>query len=310
VKLLFEMGADLNQRDDKGRAPHYWALVSRNEELVQEFSWRTANLSQFVVDDSQNQTSLHLAARFWLTGMIRYFVEIGIDIDAKDKEGKTPLDLAKRALCDGYWRRSSHTEDNTAVETMRLLVVLGEDPAAANWFIACNTVGRRRYECSHGGLDDEPNSHEVRAFKSRSDVKYNTDAIRLSSITSTNLAFPPLVSPAMVTDSKPKPTNGPWSVLGVQNLKTRLSPRVDQRDTSISGPESGEPFPRLINGSFDQAHNQTGKVWTRFREDKGGNMSVNMSMVTHAETSEEVSRLKTAKMQRKKKWQPVVLEGF
>lgn len=167
VKLLFEIGADLNQRDDKGRTPHYWALVSRDEELIQEFSRRTKNLSQFVVDDSQNQTSLHLAAKFWLTGVIRYFVEIGIDVNVKDKEGKTPLDLAKRALCNGYCGRTSDAEDGTAVETMRLLVVLGEEPTAANWFVACNTVGRRRYECSYGGLDDEPNSHGVRPFMSR-----------------------------------------------------------------------------------------------------------------------------------------------
>jgi len=92
--------------------------------------------------------------------MIRYFVEIGIDVNVKDKEGKTPLDLAERALCGGYWRQTSDAENDTAVETMRLLVVLGEDPAAANWFIACNTVRRRRYECSYVGLDDEPNSHK------------------------------------------------------------------------------------------------------------------------------------------------------
>ncbi|OAP61037.1 hypothetical protein AYL99_06041 [Fonsecaea erecta] len=163
VKLLFEMRADLNQRDDKGRTPHYQALVSRNEELIREFSSRTENLSQLVVDDSQNQTSLHLAARFWLTGIIRYFVETGIDIDATDKEGKTPLDLAKRALCTGYWHRTS----DAAVEAMRLLVVLGEDPAAANWFINCTTVGPRRYECRHGGFDDEPDSHGIRALRSK-----------------------------------------------------------------------------------------------------------------------------------------------
>lgn len=168
VKLLFEIGADPNQRDDKRRAPHYWALVSRNEKMIQEFSWRTENLSQFIVDGSQNRTSLHLAAEFGLTGMIRYFVENGMDVNAKDKEGKTPLDLAKRALCEGHWRRTSDVNDDNAVETMRLLVVLGEDSAAANWFVACNTGGRRRYHCSYGDLDAGLNNHEVRAFESRS----------------------------------------------------------------------------------------------------------------------------------------------
>lgn len=78
----------------------------------------------------------------------------------------------------------------------------------------------------------------------------------------------------------------------------------------MSGLASPEPFPRLTNESFDQAHDQAVKAWTRFRENKGEVMSVNACMVTRDEMSEAVSRLKAAKPQRKKKWQPVVLEGF
>lgn len=152
-----------------------------------------------------------------------------------------------------------------------------------------------------------------RLTRTKPDIQHDTNASGLSSstTTSTNVAFPPLERPVQATSSKPQPNNGPWALVGVQNLKTtgRLSPRVDQRDASISGPESQEPFPKLVNGSFDQAHNQAGKVWTRLMEDKGENMSVNTSMVTRDETSEGVSRLKAAKKQRRKKWRPVVLEG-
>lgn len=167
VKLLFELGADLNMRDDGGRAPHYWALYTGNEEMIREFSRRTENLSQFIVDELLMQTPLHLAAWLWQTDMVRHFVEIGLDINAKDKSGMTPLDLAKRALSDDYWSRICHAQDGLGARTRTLFLALGEDPVAANWGLACKPCGRERCECSRRGLGDEPDSHGVRTPKSR-----------------------------------------------------------------------------------------------------------------------------------------------
>jgi hypothetical protein len=47
------------------------------------------------------------------------------------------LDLAKRALLEGHWRRTSDVKGDKAVENMRLLVVLGEDPATetVSWLV-------------------------------------------------------------------------------------------------------------------------------------------------------------------------------
>lgn len=53
-----------------------------------------------VVDSSQNQTSVHLAARFGLTGLMRYFVESSMAVNAKDKEGNTTHRwILRRELC-------------------------------------------------------------------------------------------------------------------------------------------------------------------------------------------------------------------
>jgi hypothetical protein len=136
VKLLFEIGANPNERDSLSRAPLYWSLMTGHEEISQEISWRTENLSKFIIDLDQNLTPLHGASYTGLTSLIRLYVAVGIDIGAKDKNGNTPLDHAKTSLRREDWRHTPDIGHDNVCETIRVLVSLGEDPATAHEFAA------------------------------------------------------------------------------------------------------------------------------------------------------------------------------
>jgi ankyrin repeat protein len=142
VKLLFEIGANPNERDSLSRAPLYWSLMTGHEEVSLEISWRMGNLSEFIIDLDQNLTPLHVASCSGLTSLISYYVAVGIDIGAKDKDGNTPLDLAKTSLRRGDWRPTTDIRHENVVETTRALVALGEDLATAHEFAAL--CGSRR----------------------------------------------------------------------------------------------------------------------------------------------------------------------
>jgi hypothetical protein len=144
VKLLFEIGANPNERDSLSRAPLYWSLMTRHEEIALEISWRMGNLFEFIVDLDQNLTPLHVASCSGLTSLISYYVAVGIDIGAKDKNGNTPLDHAKTSLQRGDWRPTTDVGHDNVVETARVLVALGEDPATAHEFAALHGIRRTR----------------------------------------------------------------------------------------------------------------------------------------------------------------------
>ena len=71
-----------------------------------------------------------------------------MDVSAQDKNGDTPLDYAKTTLCEGSWRCTSDIGHGNDVETMRALVLLGEDPVTAHNFATFPT-GRPRdsFDC-------------------------------------------------------------------------------------------------------------------------------------------------------------------
>lgn len=79
--------------DDEGKAPIHYAVLSGIEEIVKKILEKKVNIS---LTDKQGNNALHLAL---LTEKIHLsicelLVKSGIDINAKNNEGKTPLDLA------------------------------------------------------------------------------------------------------------------------------------------------------------------------------------------------------------------------
>jgi ankyrin repeat protein len=154
VKLLFEIGANPNERDGLSRTPLYWSLTTGHEKIALEISLRMENLSEFIIDLDQNLTPLHVASCSGLTSLISYYVAVGIDIGAKDKDGNTPLDLAKISLHSGDWRPTTDIGHDNVVEMTRALVALGEDPATAHGFAAL--YGSRRIRDPFDDPFDDP----------------------------------------------------------------------------------------------------------------------------------------------------------
>ena len=79
--------------NDDGKAPIHYAAMSGSEEILKKLLDKKANPSLI---DKQGNNALHLALMSEKVSLpiCELLVKSGIDINAKNKEGKTPLDLA------------------------------------------------------------------------------------------------------------------------------------------------------------------------------------------------------------------------
>jgi ankyrin repeat protein len=92
MKLLLDAGADVNAR-----------MVTEPRRVVPEGTSQAAAFALGLRRPSQvpsaaavpHQTALHGAAERGLTPFVRFLVEHGADVQAKDASGRTPLDVAK-----------------------------------------------------------------------------------------------------------------------------------------------------------------------------------------------------------------------
>lgn len=91
VKLLLQIGANPEARNPQGWTPLYAALVSGHEKISRTISRHISNLHNFLVNSEEKLTPLHVASRFGLSKSVRYFLEGGADVDAKDRRGWTPI---------------------------------------------------------------------------------------------------------------------------------------------------------------------------------------------------------------------------
>ncbi|MHC4558379.1 MAG: ankyrin repeat domain-containing protein [Planctomycetota bacterium] len=84
VELIINKGADVNTADKAGYTPLYWAAMQGSKDLVELLTAKGAS----------GGPTIHLAAAKGDLDQVKAFIEKGIDVNAKDKLGLTPLQLA------------------------------------------------------------------------------------------------------------------------------------------------------------------------------------------------------------------------
>ncbi|UIP92768.1 ankyrin repeat domain-containing protein [Wolbachia endosymbiont of Anopheles demeilloni] len=92
VKLLLDYGADVNAKNASGRTPLQKAAENGRLEIVKYFI-EEKNVDVNAKTKVDN-TPLHLAVKRGLYDIVKFLLKNGAEVDANNKEGFTPLDLA------------------------------------------------------------------------------------------------------------------------------------------------------------------------------------------------------------------------
>jgi Ankyrin repeats (3 copies) len=108
AELLFARGADVRARDASGRTPLHVAVDHGDEARIGLFLDRGAEID--ARDDMVGWTPLHCAARHGRLEAATFLVSRGSDVDLRDRDGLTPLDLAREHLRREYPLREQRWE--------------------------------------------------------------------------------------------------------------------------------------------------------------------------------------------------------
>jgi len=153
VKLLANKGANPNLLRKDGHTPFSVAVLSTDVAIVKEMVARGANLtSRYSPTDHfadpakpislprRDQTIMHIAAGASAPEVLEYLFSIGVPLDAKNREGETPLDLAdhqeryrearSREAAEDKPDRSV-TRDTTTTDAIKKLLTARRDTDAA-----------------------------------------------------------------------------------------------------------------------------------------------------------------------------------
>ena len=95
VKALLDQGVDINAKDDGGRTQLHRASLGGHEKLVRLLISKGADVN-VQEDQGFRATPLHHAVHRDHRDIVEILLAHGADIDIKDRNGRTPLDMAKR----------------------------------------------------------------------------------------------------------------------------------------------------------------------------------------------------------------------
>jgi ankyrin repeat protein len=94
--LLIERGAELNNHD--GKSPLLIAIEKRYESIVKCLILRGVDIN--ISESSGGNTALHLATKFNLCSVVQLLLESVENVFAKNHDGHTALDIAKKQSFD------------------------------------------------------------------------------------------------------------------------------------------------------------------------------------------------------------------
>ena len=116
MKLLIDAGADVNAR----MVTESRAVVPENASQAAAYALQLRGRpsqvpSPFAVP---HQAAIHGAAQRGFTAFVKFLAEHGADLNAKDANGRTPLDLAKGTGASGRGQAESFPETATLIESL------------------------------------------------------------------------------------------------------------------------------------------------------------------------------------------------
>ena len=94
VEELLDEGANPNARDERGRTPLHYAVLSGAEKIVELLVSRKAEVN---ARDAEGKTPLHYAVQRGDLYTVERLVKARADVNAQDNLGVTPLDLARKS---------------------------------------------------------------------------------------------------------------------------------------------------------------------------------------------------------------------
>lgn len=107
VNFLLSKGSAINQQDSTGQTALHWAAVRGSLPVIETLLRNDANID---IKDNRGYTACHVAAQYGQTAALYHLaLKWGVDIDAPDNDGRTPI----------HWAAYKGFAD-----TIRLLLVL------------------------------------------------------------------------------------------------------------------------------------------------------------------------------------------
>ena len=123
IRVLIEIGVDVNAEDNNGDTPlfnHVQSIHTSDNDATDVVRTLVNAGADPHVRDSSGRTLLNYAVIFDRPlRYIRVLIEIGVDVNAEDNNGDTPLFNHVQSI---------HTSDNDATDVVRTLVNAGADP--------------------------------------------------------------------------------------------------------------------------------------------------------------------------------------